>query len=99
MKPVRSGIGWVISARKCTGVSVDGAHVSTHSGPPGLYSSRGNDGVCGGKEKTVNPLMEKQSYCTSMQKTMDPLSTPVGKAGRRLQRVVGNEDTHRHWAW
>lgn len=89
MKPVRSGIGWVISANKCTGLSVDMAHISTQSGPHGFYSSHGSDGVCGGEEKTVNSLMDEQSYCTSMQKTVSPLGIPVGKEGSTAAEGIG----------
>lgn len=59
--------------------SVDTAHISTQSGPRGFYSFHGSDGVCGGEEKTVNSLMDEQSYCTSMQKTF---KHPSGKGGQ-----------------
>lgn len=42
MKPVKSGIGWVISTRKCAGLSVDGAQVSTHSRPSEFVSPHGS---------------------------------------------------------
>lgn len=47
------------------------------------------DGICGGEEKTVNSLMDEQSYCTSMQKTVSPLSIPVGKEGSRAAEGIG----------
>ena len=100
MKPVRSGIGWVISARRGIDVSVDGAQVSTHSGPCRFYSLTGGEGGGdGGEEGTEPTLLKEGSCCASMGRSMGPVSVQVGREGRGLQGAVGREVAHRHWAW
>lgn len=100
MKPVRSGIGWVISTRKCVGLSVDGAHVSTPSGPSGFYSPHWSDrGWEGGQEKDSVHLDGGTEPLHIYAKKHGPFKGPGGKRGQGAVEVVGSEEAHHHWAW
>lgn len=97
MKPVRSGIGWVISTRKFASLSVDWAQVPTHPGLCGFPPLVGVMGVCDGKERTMFALIEEHSYHPSMQRRHGPFSVWVGR-WQGASGVVRSEGAHHHWA-
>lgn len=96
MKPVKSGMGWVISAGKCPGLSVDGAQVSTHSRPPGSPQKSDERGAGEGKDSAYPDGGSELLHFLAKQHR---LIFWVGRGGIVILRAEACREGYHHWAW